>query len=504
MSSSETLLGMASIDESTSTLITPNTSEINSDTRIANERQYTLAEIEQILNVSKRTIDRWRNLPENEDPLQSEMTIVDGREKVVSTREQIESFRRNHSDRVAYAANFRQYSYDEKASVIDHLRMIIAKGTSLATSIKSAAEMSGMSIKTVRTILKQHNKAHPEDAILINTSNDRKIYDEYIDGTSSRDLAKKYKRSSYEIYRTIRREGHKHCSELQGAIDYMPNECFDEKDAEKEILGPQPPPSTSKLPKPLPALPSYLASLYKTPLLTREEEQYLFRRMNFQLHKAAKILNIVNSQETDPSKIRIADFLEFEQCLRDAESVRNRIWKANLRLVVSIAKRHANPDNFLELISDGNFSLFRAVCKFDYGRGNKFSIYASWAIMKNFSRSIPAGHRQMARFTTGCEHLEDIEDKRASDLTELEDDREQQDREVTVDELLGTLDDREREIIVRLFGLHQEKGGQTLKEIGAILGVTKERTRQIKCIAISKLKREADRQDVSVEDVLQL
>jgi RNA polymerase sigma factor (sigma-70 family) len=72
-----------------------------------------------------------------------------------------------------------------------------------------------------------------------------------------------------------------------------------------------------------------------------------------------------------------------------------------LRLVVSIAKRHVGPvENFFELVSDGNMSLIRAVEKFDYARGNKFSTYASWAIMKNFARTIPDEHRHRDRFRT--------------------------------------------------------------------------------------------------------
>ena len=64
--------------------------------------------------------------------------------------------------------------------------------------------------------------------------------------------------------------------------------------------------------------------------------------------------------------------------------MKNQIIRSNLRLVVSIAKRHVGPsNNFFELVSDGNMSLIRAVEKFDYSRGNKFSTYASWAIMKN-------------------------------------------------------------------------------------------------------------------------
>lgn len=70
--------------------------------------------------------------------------------------------------------------------------------------------------------------------------------------------------------------------------------------------------------------------------------------------------------------------------------------------MVSIAKKHMRPNaNFFEMVSDGNMSLLRAIEKFDFSRGNKFSTYASWAIMKNFARSIPAEHTLLDRFKTG-------------------------------------------------------------------------------------------------------
>ena len=92
---------------------------------------------------------------------------------------------------------------------------------------------------------------------------------------------------------------------------------------------------------------------------------------------------------------------EIESLYDEAVATKNQIVRANLRLVVSIAKRHVGQgDNFFELVSDGNMSLIRAVEKFDYARGNKFSTYASWAIMKNFARTIPDEHRHRDRFRT--------------------------------------------------------------------------------------------------------
>ena len=100
--------------------------------------------------------------------------------------------------------------------------------------------------------------------------------------------------------------------------------------------------------------------------------------------------------------------------VRKAEAARQRFIMANLRLVVSIAKRHVGPtENFFELVSDGNVSLIRAVEKFDFSRGNRFSTYASWAIMKNFARTIPDEHRYRDRFRTS----------QAEMFTSAEDDR---------------------------------------------------------------------------------
>src|SRR5207244_9631353 len=100
---------------------------------------------------------------------------------------------------------------------------------------------------------------------------------------------------------------------------------------------------------------------------------------------------------------------QIDAFLRQANEIKDILINCNMRLVVSIAKRHSGQtDNFSELLSDGNMSLMRAVEKFDYARGNKFSTYASWAIMKNFARSIPEEKNRRERYVTGNEEFFDI------------------------------------------------------------------------------------------------
>ena len=103
------------------------------------------------------------------------------------------------------------------------------------------------------------------------------------------------------------------------------------------------------------------------PLLTREQEVWLFRKFNYLKHKAAKLRTQIDPEK--PSS-RLMD--QIDALYEEIVALKNRLVRSNLRLVVSIAKRRVSPgDTFFDLVSDGNMSLIRAVEKFDYARGNK-------------------------------------------------------------------------------------------------------------------------------------
>ena len=157
-------------------------------------------------------------------------------------------------------------------------------------------------------------------------------------------------------------------------------------------------------------MPPYLASLYEVPLLTREQEVHLFRKMNYLKYKASKL-----REQLDLNQPKSSLMDRIEKLYDESVATKNQIIRANLRLVVSIAKRYVGPaGDFFELVSDGNMSLIRAVEKFDVSRGNKFSTYASWAIMKNFARTIPDALRHRDRFCTShSEMFSTVEDARA-------------------------------------------------------------------------------------------
>ena len=145
-------------------------------------------------------------------------------------------------------------------------------------------------------------------------------------------------------------------------MDYIPNEQFAEvlrsRELEKLVQGPMPlgeePSKKTRLPS---GLPPYLASLYDVPLLTHVQESHLFRKMNYLKYKAAKL-----REKLAPSDPKSSSMELIEKCYEEAVAVKNQIILANLRLVVSIAKRHMGlSENFFELVSDGNMALMRAV-----------------------------------------------------------------------------------------------------------------------------------------------
>jgi RNA polymerase primary sigma factor/RNA polymerase sigma factor len=229
------------------------------------------------------------------------------------------------------------------------------------------------------------------------------------------------------------------------------------------------------------------------PLLNREQEQHLFRKYNYLKFKAARL-----QKELDPEHPKAAIMDEIESLHEEIVAVKNQIARANLRLVVSIAKRHVSPDqNFFELVSDGNVSLLRAIEKFDFARGNKFSTYASWAIMKNFARTIPGEYRHRDRFRTSLDELFASEPESRSGS--ILDERLQEDRREKVRRILRRLDEREQQIIIGRFGLDHGREPLTLKEVGQELGVTKERIRQIEARALAKLREAAEEEQISLD-----
>lgn len=226
--------------------------------------------------------------------------------------------------------------------------------------------------------------------------------------------------------------------------------------------------------------PPYLASLYSTALLSREQEYHLFRQMHFFKFRAQAF-----EAKLRRSSPAVADLEAWQYWRAQSSRVRNAIVQANLRLVVSIAKTMVDTSTSLdELISEGNVPLLRAVEIFDYTRGLRFSTYATWAIRHSLYRLTPRNRLRRKRFVTGLESLEFQFPTAESALPSLNETGSTQ----SIHRLLTRLDERERIIVERRFGLGKSQRAFKFREIAGELRISTERVRQLLQRALERLR----------------
>ncbi len=458
------------------------------------EPVHTVDELSKMFSVSTKTISRWRDAG-----LVSRRLLFGGRKRVGFLHSSVERFVSNNRDKIRRGERFSQLSDDEKSEMIERARQLVEGGASLSEVTRQLADQMKRSPETIRYTLKNFDADHQSLAIFPNhrgalTEDDkRSIFKLYTHGATVAQLCKRFKRTRTSVQRILLDMRLEQIVELP--LDYIYNEDFEDVGREEEYLGPVPEPATAPRKVRVPAgLPSYLGALYDVPLLTREQEYHLFRKMNYLKHKASRLRESLD--EAKGNKTAIMD--EIDELYEAAVLVKNKIVQSNLRLVVSIAKRHvASTDDFFALVSDGNMSLIRAVEKFDYSRGNKFSTYASWAIMKNFARTIPSEFKHRDRFRTTTEEL--FVARQDDRLDPYVEETVQRSRQRELSKILNRLDEREQKIITARFGLGRGKEPLTLKEVGEEMGVTKERIRQLEARALSKLREAADEASIDVE-----
>ena len=453
------------------------------------ERVLTVDELARQFSVSKKTVSRWRRRGLIGRPF-----LLGGSRQIGFLQSSVDRFAADNPERVRRGARFCRLTDADRHQMIERARCLAHAGECRSEVTSRIAQETGRSQETVRNTLKRFDQEHPEMAIFplncgpLQPETKQEVYQEHRRGEPVESLARRFCRTRSGIQRIINEV--RAARILEFPLDYIDNEqfhCLRSENRAREILGPPPENDlATKKPRLPSGLPAYLASLYEVPLLTREQEAHLFRKMNYLKHQASKLRETL---DVDRPKRRLMD--RIENLYEESVATKNQIISANLRLVVSIAKRYVGPaEDFFELVSDGNLSLLRAVEKFDVSRGNRFSTYATWAIVKNFARSIPAVLRYRDRFATShAEMFCAAEDRRADPY---EQESAQLQRESQVRKILCCLDERELQIVTGRFGLTRGQTPLTLKQVGAAMGVSKERIRQIQTRAMGKLRKAAE------------
>ena len=228
------------------------------------------------------------------------------------------------------------------------------------------------------------------------------------------------------------------------------------------------------------------------PLLSVEGETFLFRKMNYLKFRAEQLRTSTTDHSADQ---------DVRELLEDADSVRNHIAECNLRLVISIARKFCTSVcDFDELMSEGNEILLKAISKFDFSRGFRFSTYATHSIQRHFFRYTQRRQkRNSLEFRSTSEVLNEIPNAE-SDASIDEWVREEQRMTALLGQMADRLNEREHQIVTARFGLNPDGVVKTLRELSAEMGLSKERVRQLQIVAVEKLRGlfdELDREIVS-------
>ena len=462
------------------------------------QKVYTTEDIAVNFDVSTKTVERWRK----RGLIARKFVFNDGKKRLGFLQSAIVKFLKENPNLADKAKSFKRLTQQEKQSIIKQAKTLSAK-TKLSRHqiIDRIAAKVGTSHETIRYILLNYDKENPDKPIsneppgVIRPAEAAELYKMFKQGCSIKELKDRFKRSRSSIYRIINQQRAR--ALLIRKIEFVNSKEFLEDNAKQKILAE--PISIEKSPSPKSIepleldseslLPEYLQALRDTPVLNREREVELFRRYNY-----LKYLASVSRTGMKPTKVHSDCIEKTEKYLAEAEKIKNMLIEANLRLVVSIAGRHAGGGaNFSDLVSKGNFALTKAVEEFDYTKGIRFGKVASLSIAKEYAR-VSGKTTELTREKAGSlaniqRHLKSAE----PDIAAVE-----RARHNLVQVIRDELDEREQYIIINHFGLVGSvirKNKKTLQQIGEDLGLTKERVRQLELMALQKL-----RQSLSIKE----
>lgn len=460
------------------------------DPDLAGEPILSIEDVCDRFGVTSKTIQRWRRkgLPARRFLFNDGPDAARAKKRVGFRLSCVEQFVARQDGSAQRPAGIDPLTAEAQDAVISHARRLIAGGHDRHEVVRRVARRVGRSSLAVLHTLEQYPRFSSEKPLLANAADAldgvaaQQVFDRLGRGETITQIARDIDRPKASIYRVW--IDAKAESLATATVKYHDDPLYhshDPLEAEQQVneLVRQAESAFHSLDddsrrnsKPPRGLPPYLTDLYRTPLLTAALERSLFLQFNYHKCRFAELRSTL-----DPHLCARQQLARLDRHLAASRRVKNRIVTANLRLVVSVARKHCRPGlDIMELVSDGNIVLMRAVDGFDVHRGFKFSTYGTLALMKGYARSVPAMQAQRTH-TTAIRldpAIADAEMGRVAVRDEIE-------------VLLERLDTRERDAIEAHWGLRDDRGEVEMLQSATPAGVEK-----IQFEAFAKLRRLAE------------
>ncbi len=420
------------------------------------------------LKVSAKTLSRYRR----QGLFARKLRFKRGRPRLGFLQPSVERFLSHQRRKLEKAARFSRLGEDDRHELLLRARRLAARtGASPFQVARHLAPKYRRSVETLRRLLVLHDRRNPRTPIFrayspaLSARDLRVIHRAYRRGIPITRIARRFGRTRGVIYRALNLYRAAQLKKLD--LRFIPYPTFDLPDADQVILD---------SPLPAPSRPTAKG-------IDAQTETALFVRYSYLKHKAARLI-----RELDPYHPRASTIDLIETLLRHKETVKRQLVEAYLRLVASVAGKHlagwARPHKPLleDLTSEGHIVLLETLETFDAGRGNRFSTYLTWALMKRYAQE------------SGTRILPSASEFQIQSLPARPLEQEPQPLHAETQTLMGRLDERERFILSHHFGLTDPQTGrprppQTLAQLAGQLGISPERARQIEHRALKKLRK---------------
>lgn len=458
------------------------------------------------LNVSAKTLARYRK----QGLFARRLIWPDGKRRLAFLPASVERFIASRRDKLQQAARFNRIDEPTRHRIITRARRLASRiEVSPFAVAEHLSKKFDRSTETLRQLLIAHDQRDPRVAIFpdhtppLTEKQQRIIHRAYHRGIGVARLARRFNKSRTAIYRAI---NHRRAAAIAGLdIRFVNIPVFQRADADEVILASTAAPESAAPAAhdsgALGALP-LLGELTDEPPLTAQQEQSLFVRYNYLKFRAVELRRALDRYDPNSS-----DLDEIETLLRRAVTIKHQLVRANMRLVVSVARKHLagsrrhDRTSLADLVGDGSVVLLETVETFDPARGNRFSTYLTWALMRRFAQSSAAPVAAPAMRDVRPEYWPVAMNPTLAAVEQTEQ------VAATLRILLAKLDDRERFILTRHFGLVDPApapgadsgidadaaglAAQPLSRVAEQLGISAERARQIEHRAMQKLRRSA-------------